>query len=167
MAAVGHGVAGIDDEIEESELELGLVGPSGPQGGIELPGEFDAATKGVFEQVGDGGGERGDLDRGGLELLPASEGEQTADELAALLGGALGHRDDLLLLVGEDPPAFEQTESADHCSEEIVEVVGDAPGKLADCVHLLCLDKLGFERLVVGSFSKAAGIFERFAVGFA
>ena len=77
-----------------------------------------------------------DVDRVGLKLLAAGEGEQPADQLGALLGGAAGHAEDLLLLLLERQPALDQAEAAEHRGEQIVEIVRDAAGQLADRVHL-------------------------------
>ncbi len=32
-----------------------------------------------------------------------------------------------------------------HCRQDIIEVMGNASGKLADRFHLLCLEKLGIQ----------------------
>ena len=61
----------------------------------DLPVDLDQAAERVGQQIRDRFAQRGDLDRLRLELLPPGEGEQAAHQLAALLGGALGHGEDL------------------------------------------------------------------------
>src|SRR5438552_597888 len=73
--------------------------------------------------------------RRGQQLLAPREGEQAADQLGALFGRVPGHAEDLLLLVAELDPALDQADPAQHCREQIVEVVRDAAGQLADRVH--------------------------------
>ena len=46
---------------------------------------------------------------------------------------------------------LEKVSVADDCGENVVEIVGDASGKLADCVHLLQVLKLGFKFAVAGN----------------
>ena len=81
-----------------------------------------------------------------LQLLAPGEGEQAADQLGALLGGAPGHAEDLLVLRPERQPPLDQADAAEHRGEQIVEVVGDAAGQLADRVHLPRLEQLVLER---------------------
>ena len=47
----------------------------------------------------------------GLELLAAGEGEQAADQLRSLLGGAPGHAEDLLVLLVERQPPLDQADA--------------------------------------------------------
>ena len=69
----------------------------------------------------------------------------------ALIGGASRHVEDLQMLLAEAGTALDQAEAAEHGGEEIVEVVRDAAGELADRVHLLGMDQLAFERPALGA----------------
>ena len=93
----------------------------------------------------------------GLQLLAAGEGEQPADQLGALLGGVAGHADDLRLLLVQRQPPLDHAEPAEHRGEQIVEIVRDAAGQLADRVHLAGLEQL-FSSSCVGDVEQGAGI---------
>ena len=99
-----------------------------------------------------------------LELLPAREREQSAHQLAALLGRALGHAEHLALFVAERGSPLDQAEAADHRGEQIVEIVRDAAGQLADRIHLLRLDQLAFERPLFADVGQRSGELDRIAV---
>ena len=66
-----------------------------------------------------------------------------------------------LLALVERQPAFEQVKAAEHRGEQVVEVVRDAAGQLADRIHLLRLDQLAFERALLGDVGQRAGEFGR------
>ena len=116
------------------------------------------------EQVGDRRRKPADVDRVGLQRLAAGEGEQPLDQLGALLGGAAGHADDLPVLLLERQPPLDQAEAAEHRGEQIVEIVGDAAGQLADRVHLARFEQLLLQILAVGDVEQGAGILGGVAV---
>ena len=116
------------------------------------------------QKVGDRRGEGRDVDPRRLEFLAAGEGEQAADEFGALLGRAAGHRNDLLLLVIERNAALDQSDPAKHRGEEVVEVVRDPAGQLADCVQPAGLDQLRLELLAIGDVEQGSGEFDRMVV---
>ena len=80
-------------------------------------------------------------DAGG-EGLPAGEGEQPADERPGAVGGLQRPLDQPLLARSAEAAALEDVEAADDRRQEVVEVVGDAAGQLAQRLHLLRLAKL-------------------------
>ena len=100
----------------------------------------------------------------GLELLAPGEREQPANQLASLLGGALGHAEDALLVVGQHGAPLEQAEPANHRRQQIVEIMRDAAGQLADRVHFLGLDQLAFERPLLADVGQGAGELDGSAV---
>ena len=57
--------------------------------------------------------------------------------------------------------ALDQAEPAEHRGEQIVEIVRDAAGQLADRVHLARLEQLVLEVLAVGDVEQRAGEFDR------
>ncbi|HKC02462.1 MAG TPA: hypothetical protein VKC17_04080 [Sphingomicrobium sp.] len=72
-----------------------------------------------------------------LELLLAREGEQAADQFGPALAGVhrlIAERADVL---GQTFGFEQQFEIAENDREKVVEVVGDAPGELADRLHPL------------------------------
>ena len=117
------------------------------------------------EQVGDSVLKCRELDCAGLQPLAPSKSEQPLDELAALLGGTLGHRQHLALIVGELRAFVEQAQAADHRRQQIVEVVCDAARELADCVHFLRMDELALERSLLADVRQSARQLEGLSVG--
>ena len=84
---------------------------------------------------------------GRIEDLAARERQQTSRQIGAAHGGT--HR--RVNLARErrrfGDAALEQLQVADHDAEQIVEVVRDAAGELADRFHLLRLQQARFEAL--------------------
>ena len=95
--------------------------------------------------------------------MPPGESEQAADQLAALFCGALGHPEHALLLLAELDTPLDQAQTPDHRREQVVKVMRDAAGQLADCVHLLRLDQLIFERTLLADIGQRSGEFDRLA----
>ena len=75
VAAVGHGVACIDDEIEDRVLELVLVAQGGPEVTGQLQFEPDAFAEGAPEQLLHRRDQRINLERLGVERLAPRECE--------------------------------------------------------------------------------------------
>src|SRR5947209_16800228 len=96
-----------------------------------------------------------------LQALAAGEGKQAADELTPLLGGTLGHAEHTFLLVTELGAALEQAEAANYGSKQVVEIVRDPAGQLADRIHLLSLDQLAFERPLLADVGEGARELDR------
>ena len=161
MAAFGHGVARVEDQVHQRQLELVFVRERVPDVVRDAPVDLDQAAERVLEQALERLDEARRRDRGGLELLPPGEGEQALDQLGALFGRAAGHGDELLLFGVERHALFDESESAEHRGEQIVEIVGDAAGELADRVHLLRLGELAFELALIGHVEQRARDLDR------
>ena len=75
------------------------------------------------------------------QLLAAGEGQQLPSEPFAAIGGGADRFDRLhIFLLAQ--PALQDLRVAGHDHQQIVEVVGDAAGKLAERLHLLRLREL-------------------------
>jgi hypothetical protein len=86
----------------------------------------------------------------GDEEFTAGEGEEAAGEIGAASGCVLrgvGTEERRGFVFDE---SFEEVEIADDDAEEVVEVVGDASGELADGFHFLALVELAFEAAGLG-----------------
>ena len=138
-----------------------------------------ASTTGGFDQLGlylDGGRHAGaqkleglgdgqiQLERHALRLGLAAEGENLADEVGRPRGAAgnVIQIADGGGILGDFQ--FGEVEVADHGGQNIVEIMGDAAGELADGFHLLRLAKLGFQLPALGDVAErpdAAVIFPR------
>ena len=118
-----------------------------------------------ISQFGNSFAQRAEFNRVRLEPLTAGEGEQLPDQLAALLGGALGHRQHLKVVLGKRCAPLYQAQTANDRREKVVEVVRHAASQLADGIHLLGLNQLAFERSLLANVSQRAGKFDGLAVG--
>ncbi len=150
LAAPRHGVAGVDDEVHDHLLELALVDADRGEVGTLLDLQRHLVGQQPVQQVRELGERVLEVDDRGPQRLLAREGEELADEG----GGAVGVLADLhqvaVLLVGDVVAHQQQVAVAVDRGQEVVEVVGDAAGELADRLHLLALDELGLEGLELG-----------------
>ena len=85
-----------------------------------------------------------------LQRLLAREGEQLAHEVGGAVGVLLDLHDVGEGLVARLVAQQQQVAEADHRRQQVVEVVGDAAGELADRLHLLRLRELGLQALLLG-----------------
>ena len=147
----GHRVAGVDREVHQHLLELAGVGQHRVQAAGEGGDQLDVLAEGSAQHAlhgGDGGVEVEDLRP---HHLPAGEGEELAGEagrplagpadLAEVGAGRLAARGPvrfagLLEFLGGERRVVE-----DH-AEQVVEVVGDPAGELAEALQPLGLQQL-------------------------
>jgi len=150
FSAAGHGVGGVDGEIEKDLFDLTGVGEDAAERIAAAHVEFDVFAKKSLEEAAGFHDEVVEIEDAGLKQLPAAESKQLAGER----GGAVGDFADLLaigpggiggldLIEGEVAVALDD-------GEEIVEIVRDAAGETAEGVHFLRLAKLVFELFALG-----------------
>ena len=96
LAAAGHGVAGIDDEVHDDLLDLAGIGVDIAERGIVGGGEFDVLADEAAQHFIHAGDDFVQLNDAGLEDLLAAEGEQLAGERGGAAGGFLDLLDMLL-----------------------------------------------------------------------
>src|SRR5690606_1274208 len=87
---------------------------------------------------------------GGREILLAREGHQPANQFGTALRGVLHVVENLPFAFAELDPPFEQTQPTKNCSKQIIEIVRNAPGELAQRLGLACLNKLLGQRMLGG-----------------
>ena len=139
--ALGHGVAGVDAQVEQGVLQLGLVHQQGlvVRQAAEL--HLDGRPHGALNQVEQAAHQLVDLGGFRGQGLAAGEGQQPMGQGRGALGAALGSRQ-VFFQLGEAPLANSQAhevEAARDPGEQVVEIVGQAAGELADRFHLLRL----------------------------
>ena len=101
----------------------------------------DRRAHGAADQLLHAGDQPVDVGRLGVERLPAREGQQPVGQRRGPLGRALG-RDDVAVEVAEPAlrdPRLQQLQAAGDAGQQVVEVVRQAAGELADRLHLLRL----------------------------
>ncbi len=114
---------------------------------VQAPGarigvNLDPLADRSVEQVDHAADQRVDVDHLGLQRLASGEGEQLAGQRRGARRGLdhrLGEADPLVL--GEARPAQHVGRALDH-GQEIVEIVSDAAGQLAERLHLVRLAQL-------------------------
>ena len=93
----------------------------------------------------------------GRQILLARERHHPAHQFGAMFGGVAHLVDDHLLALAERQAPFEHVDPAEHRGEQVVEVVRDAAGQLADRLHLAGLDELLLEPPLRGDVEQRAG----------
>ena len=142
-ALVREGVAGVDDQVQESGLELGRIhtdaGPAPPQLELELHGFSDsAAQQGLaFPDLDI------EIDRLGPQRLTPREGQQLVGEAFAAARRRQCGLAQLLTLGCVVGRAKDDVEGPDHHRQQIIEVMGHAAGQPPDRLHSLGMHQVG------------------------
>src|SRR4030095_16434284 len=110
----------------------------------------DVLADQAAQQVRQLGQDVRDVDDARLQGLLAREGEQLAHQVGGAVGILLDLHDVGEGLVAGAVAHQQQVAEADHGGQQVVEVVGDAAGELADRLHLLRLGELHLELLALG-----------------
>jgi hypothetical protein len=144
---VGHGVARIHREIEDGGLQLVGVGLHLPKPRREHRLDGDRLAQGAVDHLREARHQAVHIERLRIERLAAGEGQETLGERGGpprAVQRLAGRAPEPRRLFGQ--VAVDGVEIADDHLEQVVEVVGDAPGELADGLHFLGLT----QRLLVG-----------------
>ncbi len=136
-AAAGHGVARVDDEIDQRRFELGNVDHDRPDVRLDVDLQRHRAADAGVEHFAHRIDPFGNVDRLRIDALPPCECQQLAGEGGAALGRPFDRRYRPLAfgIVAHRFPQRVKTAADDH--QEIVEIVRDAAGQLAERVELL------------------------------
>ncbi len=148
-----HGVAGVDGEVEDDQLDLGGVDHRRPEVGLQQGLDPHAAAHGGMQKVAHAAHGVIQVHGPRLQPLAAREGQHLGGELGAALGG-LGHHlqptaDRRIVAVG----LLHLADVAQHHHQEVVEIVGDAGGELADGFQPLGLAQHGLDPLALGDLA--------------
>ncbi len=141
LAAAGHGVAGVEREVEHREFQLRRIRVDRGQVGSEPRAHAHVAAQDTGEQMTRLSVEPGtERDQLGMQRPPLGEDEQPACQLGPA-ARRVAHRLDQLRPVfrtafGVVRP-FQQREAAGHDLQQIVEVVRDAARELPQGLQLL------------------------------
>src|SRR5579859_3583310 len=129
LAALRHGIARVDREVEERVLDLAGVDHGHRQIGGEPGLDLHLLAQAPPQEVDHPAYELVDVGRLWAQGLPPTEGEQASGELCAELGGTLSLLDELAMRWLVDPRLEHLEIPGDH-GQEIVEIVGEAAGEL-------------------------------------
>ena len=141
-AAAVHGVASVRGDVEQRGLQLRPVGLDRADLRRKLHDHRHALADRAFDQLAHVGDQDVDVDLFRHERLAAREREQLRGQRCRVgrrLHDRLGESDPLRL--GQFRPA-QHVGRALNDGQQIIEVVGDAAGELAERLHLLALAQL-------------------------
>ena len=149
-AAIRHGIAGVDGEVEQHLLDLAGIDLDAPQIGRQRADELDVLADDAPEHVLERQHRHVEVEHLRHQHLTAAEGQQLARQRGGAIGGAL----DAL----QQPPPRRMVQAfgaerlgvaADHL-QQVVEVVGHAAGQPAERADLLRAPQL-LGQIVVGA----------------
>ena len=149
-AAVGHGVACVDDEVDDHLLELVEIGLDQPQVAAVLDVDLDLLADQPAHHVLQLGQNVAELQHLGPQRLPAREGQQLAHQAGRPVAVLLDLHDVLEGRIGRPVVGQQQVGIAQDRGQDVVEVMRDAAGQLADGLHLLRLDEAFLQGALLG-----------------
>ncbi len=129
-AAIGHGVPGVQAQVEHGIFELGRIDQRMPDRRLFEHGERNVLAQGTPQQRLGVRQQGVNVDRHRLEDLLSRKGQQPMGERGPAFGGLLGHVGEVaqLLIVGQRPDHDVGVDRDD--GQQIVEVVRDPTGQL-------------------------------------
>ena len=137
-----HRVAGVDREIHDGGVELARIGMNPERFAGEIGLDRDPRAEQRARHLAHAAEIGDDVEGFGPERLPTGEGEQLTGQ-PGRAGRRVGNRLEVAAaaVFGETGPTQEIDRAADD-GQQIVEVMGDSPGQLADRLHFLRLAQL-------------------------
>ena len=137
MASRAFGIAGIDGEVEQRRLKLDRIDEAGPEVGLDPHGDVGAGADRPAQEPPHLLDEAARVERLRVQRLPAAEGEELPGEIGAVpyAGKRILHPLRGARVVAD--AAAKELQVAGHHLEQIVEIMGDAAGQIADRLHLL------------------------------
>jgi hypothetical protein len=151
-AALGgaHGVAGVDGQVHDRGFQLALVGPHLRQVAAVVGDQLDVFAQQAAQQDLELGDQLAQVQHFALHGLLAREGQQLAHQV----GGAHARLADLveafIRRIAHRVAVQQLVQAQLDGGQQVVEVVRDAAGQLADGLHLLGLGQLQFDLLLLG-----------------
>ena len=147
LAAGGHGVAGVDGEVEQAVFHLIGIRPGAPQAAGQNRFHLDRLPDRALKQFLHAAHQRVEVQAGGRQRLTPREGQQALGQCRRPVARLDREPDMAHQIVVAGQLVVQYVEVAQDGLQQVVEVMGDAPGKLADGLHLLGLPQ-GFLRLL-------------------
>ena len=153
-AAIGHGVAGVDGEIDDHLLELRDVDLDRPQIAAVHQIELDLLADQPAQQHGEIAERVAEMQHLRAQRLPARERQQLPHQRRGAGGVLLDLHDVLERRIGRLVRVQQEIVRHHDGGQHVVEVVRDAAGELADGVHLLRLVDLVLQRAALGGLQQ-------------
>jgi hypothetical protein len=150
LTSVGHGVSCIHRQVHDDLLELGGVGLDSAHTVYRKQRQRDIGSEQTLQQAFHLQNELAEVEHLRLQQLPATEGQQLPHEVRGAITGA-SHFLDVLTQRVVGRQLFRNTDGiAQHYRQQVVEVVRDAGGELADRLQLLGLAQLRLQLSALG-----------------
>jgi hypothetical protein len=149
-APLGHGITGVDRQVDEHLRHLPRVHRHRPQAGGQVRDQADVLADQPPQHVLGPADHRARVHHHRAEHLLAAEREQLPRQLGGPAGGLGDGRQRRADRVGLAQQAQGHLGVPEDDGQQVVEVVGDAAGEPADRLHLLRLPQLLLEALVLG-----------------
>jgi hypothetical protein len=134
-----HRIASIDGQIYQRVFELARVHKGRPRLAGKYRLDTDALAKRAAEQIGHPCDQRIHVDHLRRQRLASREGEQAVGQQCGARGATHRRGDMALQLVVGWETMLEVFQIAEDDRQQIVEIVRDTAGELADRLHLLRL----------------------------
>ena len=147
LAAGGHGVAGVDRQVEQAVLDLIGIRPGAPQAAGQDRFDLDRLPDRALKQFLHAAHQRVEVEAGGRQRLAPREGQQALGQRRRPVARLDREPDMAHQVVAAGQLVVQYVQVAQDGLQQVVEVMGDAAGKLADGLHLLGLPQ-GFLRLL-------------------
>ena len=152
---MGHGVAGVDGEVQQRAFQLIVIGFGQPCRFGQVHFQPDILVHRSPQHVFHAGDEVADIHGCHVERLAAGKSEQALRQGGCTLRRRHRRVDiaiDAVLAPGGQMP-LKQVQRTDHARQHIVEIMRNATGQLADGFHFLRLPQRFFRRdKLTGSF---------------
>ena len=149
-AALGHGVAGVDHQVEQGVLELGRI----DQRLLQIVGQRrldpDVGAQGAPHQLQHPQHQLVQVGRLRQQGLAARERQQPLGQLRAPVHGAQGLLRQFVQLRLRRQLLVQQFQIAHDDGQQVVEIMSDAAGELTDGLHFLRLAELRLGVLAPG-----------------
>ena len=140
-----HRVAGVDREIDDDLLELARIGADRAEAAAVLDDQLDRLAEQPLQQMRHLRHHVGKLEHLRAQGLLAREGEQLPSKAGSAVRVRLDLLDVVIVAVARRVAHQHQVAVADDRGQDVVEVVRDAAGELADHLHLGRLRDLPLE----------------------
>jgi hypothetical protein len=141
-SAAWHGIARIDQKVDQCRIELGGIDRNRPDIGIDIGVKLHQAAEPGIEDFPHRMNAFGKIDGHRIDALPAGECEQLACQRCAPLRCFFDCLDSPQASGVTARQPFQRMDVAGDDHQEIVEIMRHAAGELAQCIELLRLRQL-------------------------
>ncbi len=153
LAALGHGIAGIDRQVEHHLLELVRIDHGGPQAAGDHGFDLDVLADGLAQQLVEIAQQPAEVGRLRPQRLAAGKGQQLARQLGTAFDCRAGSIDALGRAAVLLHQRLQQLQIAGDHLQHVVEIMGHAARELADGLELLRLvQRLPAQLQLAGAF---------------